>query len=74
MTDADPETFRLGVNYWPAQLAMGWLQAYDPGVTRRDFLRAKSVGFDTIRIFLRWEDAQPTAHRRRSHRPAGGRR
>lgn len=53
--------FRLGVNYWPAQLAMRWLQAYDPGVTRRDFLRAKSVGFDTIRIFLRWEDAQPTA-------------
>ena len=61
MTDADPETFRLGVNYWPAQSAMGWLQAYDPGVTRRDFLRATSVGFDTIRIFLRWEDAQPTA-------------
>ncbi len=61
MTDADPETFRLGVNYWPAQHAMGWLQAYDPGVTRHDFLRAKSVGFDTIRIFLRWEDAQPTA-------------
>lgn len=42
---------------------MGWLQAYDPGVTRHDFLRAKSAGLDTIRIFLRWEDAQPTASR-----------
>ena len=61
MGDADPETFRLGVNYWPAEAAMGWLQAYDPRITRRDFRRARSAGFDTIRIFLRWEDAQPTA-------------
>ena len=40
---------------------MGWLQAYDPGVTRRDFRRAASTGFDSVRIFLRWEDAQPAA-------------
>jgi endo-1,4-beta-mannosidase len=58
---ADPEVFRLGVNYWPGQQAMGWLRAYDPVLTRRDFLLAKSAGFDTIRIFLRWEDVQPTA-------------
>src|SRR5262249_54037075 len=30
-------------------------------VTRRDFRRAASAGFDNIRVFLRWEDAQPTA-------------
>ena len=61
MAVAEPELFRLGVNYWPAQQAMEWLKVYDPGLTRRDFLLAKSAGFDTIRIFMRWEDAQPTA-------------
>jgi endo-1,4-beta-mannosidase len=58
---ADPEKFRLGVNYWPAEVAMAWLQAYDPVVTRRDFGRAASAGFDNVRIFLRWEDVQPTS-------------
>ena len=61
MIDADPDKFKLGVNYWPADAAMGWLRAYDPAVTRRDFRRAASAGFDNIRVFLRWEDAQPTA-------------
>ncbi len=56
----DPETFRLGVNYWPAETAMGWLQAYDPSVTRRDFDRIAGAGLDNVRVFLRWEDAQPT--------------
>jgi endo-1,4-beta-mannosidase len=60
VTEPDAEGFRLGVNYWPAEQAMGWLQAYKPAVTRADFLRAKNAGFDTIRVFLRWEDAQPT--------------
>jgi endo-1,4-beta-mannosidase len=59
VTGADLEKFRLGVNYWPAEVAMAWLQAYDPAVTRRDFRRAASAGFDSVRIFLRWEDAQP---------------
>ena len=58
MTDADP--FRLGVNYWPAEVAMAWLEAYDPAITRRDFERAARAGLDSVRIFLRWEDAQPT--------------
>jgi endo-1,4-beta-mannosidase len=58
---ADPERFRLGVNYWPAEVAMAWLQAYDPNITRRDFFRAANAGFDSVRIFVLWEDAQPTA-------------
>ena len=61
MSEADPGRFRLGVNYWPAEVAMAWLSDYDPAVTRRDFLRAASAGFDSIRIFVRWEDVQPTA-------------
>jgi len=60
VSPSEPDNFRLGVNYWPAAQAMNWLPAYDPGVTGRDFERAKSVGLDTIRIFVRWEDAQPT--------------
>ena len=56
-----PERFMLGVNYWPAAQAMDWLRVYDPAITRRDFARARAAGFDTIRVFLRWEDAQPTA-------------
>jgi endo-1,4-beta-mannosidase len=60
VTDADLGAFRLGVNYWPAEVAMAWFEAYDPAVTRRDFGRAVSAGFDSVRIFVRWEDAQPT--------------
>jgi endo-1,4-beta-mannosidase len=58
--DAKSETFRLGVNYWPAETAMGWFHAYDPSTTRRDFQRVAEAGLDTVRVFLRWEDAQPT--------------
>lgn len=63
MTGADTRAFRLGVNYWPAEVAMAWLEAYDPAVTRRDFGRAASAGLDSVRIFVRWEDAQPTPTR-----------
>jgi endo-1,4-beta-mannosidase len=60
VSPSEPDRFRLGVNYWPAAQAMSWLQAYDRAGTRRDFERAQSAGLDTIRVFLRWEDAQPT--------------
>jgi len=58
---APPETFRLGLNYWPSETAMEWLARYDPGVVRRDFARIAAAGMNTIRVFLRWEDLQPTA-------------
>ncbi|MBW8827607.1 MAG: cellulase family glycosylhydrolase [Acidobacteria bacterium] len=54
---ADP--FRLGVNYWPAETAMGWLASYDGAVVRRDFARVAAAGMDTVRVFVRWEDVQP---------------
>lgn len=56
---APPETFRLGVNYWPSETAMTWLARYDPAVVRRDFARIAAAGMDTVRVFLRWEDLQP---------------
>ena len=66
----------LGVNYWPAAQAMNWLRAYDPAITRHDFASARSAGFDTIRVFVRWEDAQPTPTTidRGRHQPARRRR
>jgi endo-1,4-beta-mannosidase len=40
---------------------MAWLADYDPAVTRDDFGRIADAGFDTVRVFVRWEDAQPSA-------------
>jgi endo-1,4-beta-mannosidase len=57
---AIPERFRLGVNYWPSDTAMEWLPRYDPVTVRRDFTTIAASGMDTVRIFLRWEDLQPT--------------
>jgi endo-1,4-beta-mannosidase len=59
LADDPGGAFRLGVNYWPAEHAMGWLEAYDPGITRRDFARAGAAGLDCLRIFVRWADVQP---------------
>jgi len=40
---------------------MDWLTAYDAGTTRRDFGRARSAGFDSLRVFVRWSDIQPSS-------------
>lgn len=61
MSPEESERFMLGVNYWPAAHAMNWLRSYDTAIVRDDFARARDAGIDTIRVFLRWEDAQPTA-------------
>ena len=51
--------FRLGINYWPASSAMYWWQRFDPAEVKRDFNEIHSSGFDSVRIFLLWEDFQP---------------
>jgi endo-1,4-beta-mannosidase len=55
------ERFRIGLNYWPSETAMSWLERYDGAVVRRDFDRIATSGMDTVRIFIRWDDVQPTA-------------
>lgn len=60
---AEAGGFRLGINYWPAAVAMAWLAEYDPAAVRRDFAQIAGAGFDTVRIFVRWEDAQPSPGR-----------
>lgn len=57
------EKFRLGVNYWPARTAMGWWQAFDRTEVATDFARIAGCGFDSVRLFLTWEDFQPTPSR-----------
>lgn len=51
--------FTLGVNYWPASSAMRMWQRFDAVEVREDFRRCAAAGFDTVRIFLLWEDFQP---------------
>ncbi|MDH3726496.1 MAG: cellulase family glycosylhydrolase [Myxococcales bacterium] len=55
--------FRLGLNYWPARTAMGWWTTFDLAEVATDFGRIAGCGFDSVRIFLTWEDFQPTPSR-----------
>jgi endo-1,4-beta-mannosidase len=55
--------FRLGVNYWPARSAMGWWTAFDRAEVAADFARIAASGLDSVRIFLTWEDFQPSPSR-----------
>jgi len=52
--------FTLGVNYWPRHKAMYWWQNFDPAEVREEFQIIRSLGMKTVRIFLLWEDWQPT--------------
>src|SRR5262245_6197634 len=52
--------FRLGINYWPISSAMYWWQRFDAGEVDADFARIAAAGFDSVRVFLLWEDFQPS--------------
>lgn len=55
--------FRLGINYWPARTAMRWWTMFDPAEVALDFERIAESRFDSVRLFLRWEDFQPEPDR-----------
>lgn len=57
MTD---QPFTLGVNYWPRRKAMFWWSDFDAGEVKEEFAVIKEVGMNLVRIFLLWEDWQPT--------------
>ncbi len=42
---------------------MGWWSAFEPAEVAGDFARIAGSGFDSVRIFLTWEDFQPTPSR-----------
>jgi endo-1,4-beta-mannosidase len=68
MTGRDPrpadlaigQPFRVGVNYWPRRKAMAWWKAFDRGEVAEEFDVIADLGMSLVRIFLLWEDFQPT--------------
>jgi endo-1,4-beta-mannosidase len=52
--------FLLGVNYWPRRKAMYWWSDFDPGEVQAEFTLIRDLGLHLVRIFLLWEDWQPT--------------
>lgn len=57
------DDFELGINYWPRDKAMDWWKEFDGDEVDRDFQNIEEMGFDSVRIFLMWEDFQPEPHR-----------
>jgi endo-1,4-beta-mannosidase len=57
------DRFRLGVNYWPARTAMSWWSQFDAAEVGADFARIAACGLDSVRVFLTWEEFQPTPNR-----------
>ena len=54
------QPFTLGVNYWPRRKAMYWWKEFDAGEVAEEFAVIREIGLDLVRIFLLWEDWQPT--------------
>lgn len=51
--------YRIGLNYWPIESGPYWWRSFDQGAVDEDFSRIREAGFETLRIFLLWEDFQP---------------
>lgn len=58
--NAQPQPFVLGVNYWPRRKAMYWWSDFDAGEVRDEFGVIRDMGLSQVRIFLLWEDWQPS--------------
>ena len=54
------QDFILGVNYWPRRKAMYWWSDFEADEVREEFEIIKGIGMSLVRIFLLWEDWQPT--------------
>lgn len=54
------QPFVLGVNYWPRRKAMYWWSDFDAGEVREEFAIMKDIGLSIVRLFLLWDDWQPT--------------
>lgn len=52
--------FVLGVNYWPRRKAMYWWPNFDADEVREEFDVIASLGMNVVRLFLLWDDWQPT--------------
>lgn len=54
------EPFVLGVNYWPRRKAMYWWSNFEADEVRTEFDVISSIGMNVVRLFLLWDDWQPT--------------
>jgi endo-1,4-beta-mannosidase len=54
------QAFILGINYWPRKKAMYWWSNFDAGEVREEFSIIHGLGISLVRIFLLWEDFQPS--------------
>ncbi|MCB9450609.1 MAG: cellulase family glycosylhydrolase [Anaerolineaceae bacterium] len=54
------QPFVLGVNYWPRRKAMYWWSDFDAGEVRDEFALIADLGMNVVRLFLLWDDWQPT--------------
>ena len=61
MSGAVGDPFPLGVNYWPRPKAMYWWSDFDRGEVAEEFDVIESLGMSVVRIFLLWDDWQPSA-------------
>jgi len=57
------DPFVLGVNYQPRRQALYWWQDFDAGEVREDFALIRELGLTKVRVFLMWDDFQPTPER-----------
>lgn len=54
------DPFPLGVNYWPRRKAMYWWSDFDREEVADELDIITGVGMSVVRIFLLWDDWQPT--------------
>jgi endo-1,4-beta-mannosidase len=54
------EKFVLGVNYWPRRKGVTWWNDFDAGEVDDEFALIADLGMTVVRLFLLWEDFQPT--------------
>lgn len=55
------QPFPVGVNYWPRRKAMYWWRDFHRDEVAEEFDVIAGLGLRLVRIFLLWEDFQPTA-------------
>ena len=54
------DRFVLGVNYWPRRKAMTVWSNFEEQEIKDDFDLLKELGMNVVRVFLLWDDWQPT--------------
>lgn len=54
------QPFVLGVNYWPRRKAMYWWSDFDLDEVQSEFEVIAGLGLNVVRLFLLWDDWQPT--------------